>query len=417
MSFEFPVPVQIAYYRLERAITRPLRWLTFGRLWKRQVLVAKITGSYGKTTTSRMLAAILKASGHTVGLWCSDGVLVDGRQMPGTGRSSYYGARRVLRHRNITAAVLECTVGGHVMQGQYAPRCDAAALLNVSDMHTGQYGLQIVEDTARIKQSIAQTSTGSLVVNLDDRHSGVLADTRSGSAVTGFSMDPKNPALHHLISRGGRSITLSEDGAKIVVLCPDGECEVLARLASIPETAGGTARHVAANAMAAAGLALSLGVDEDAIRTGLEGDGFASHLKPRFRVFDTPRLQLVLDKALGPLALQNGVRATGRIRVSGKRVAIVSAPDATSDDMFGQMAASVTGEFDYFVCYGAAANRYAIALENAAVAIDLIVRETDLVSACEIARALVEDGGLIYVQIAYPDQHEPIMAALGVASS
>jgi cyanophycin synthetase len=124
-----------------------------------------------------MLAAILKASGHTVGLWSSDGVLVDGNQMPGTTRSCYYGARRVLRHKTITAAVLECTAGGQVMQGQYAPRCDAAALLNVSNMHTGQYGLQTVEDIARVKQSIVETSTGAVVVNLDDPHSTAVTPT------------------------------------------------------------------------------------------------------------------------------------------------------------------------------------------------------------------------------------------------
>ena len=174
MALEFPVPVQIAYYRLERAITRPFRQVLFGRVWKRNILVAKITGSYGKTTTSRMLAGILKASGHMVGLWCSDGVLVDGHQMPGTGRSCYYGARRVFRHKNITAAVLECTVGGQIMQGQYVPRCDVAALLNVSDMHKGQYGLQSIEDTARVKRSIVETSTGSIVINLDDRFSATL---------------------------------------------------------------------------------------------------------------------------------------------------------------------------------------------------------------------------------------------------
>ncbi len=415
MPIEFPVPVQIAYYRLERALTRPLRWLTFGRLWKRGILVAKITGSYGKTTTSRMLAAILKASGHTVGLWCSDGVLVDGQQRPGTGRSSYYGARRVFRHNNITAAVLECTVGGQVTQGQYAPRCDAAALLNVSDMHEGQYGLEIVEDTARYKQAIVQTSTGSLVVNLDDRHSAVLADTRPANAITGFSMDPQNPVLQQLVSRGGWSITMSEDGEQIVLLRADGAFEVLARLASIPETAGGTARHVAANAMAAAGLALRLGADTDAVRAGLEGEAFASHLTPRFSIIEAPRFTLVLDKALGPLAVRHGVQATRRIRAPGKRVAIVSAPDATTDDMLGQMVAAVTGEFDHFVCHGTSANRYATALENAPVANDLIVREEDLVSACKTARELVADAGLIYVQVAYPDDHEPAKSALGVS--
>ncbi|MEM7636390.1 MAG: Mur ligase family protein [Pseudomonadota bacterium] len=415
MPFEFPIPVQIAYYRIERAITRPVRWLAFGRVWKRRILVAKITGSYGKTTTSRMLAAILKASGHTVGLWCSDGVLVDGRQMPGTGRSCYYGARRVFRHKNVTAAVLECTVGGQVMQGQYAPRCDVAVLLNVSDMHKGQYGLDTVEDTARVKQSIVRTSTGGLVVNLDDANSAALADTWPASAVTGFSMDPQSPAVRKLISHGGRSITLSDDGEQIVLLGPAGDLEVLARLASIPETAGGTARHVAANAMASAGLALSLGTDIDSIRTGLEGDAFAGHLKARFSIVDAPRFKLVLDKALGPMALKNGVQATARIEVSGRRVAILSAPDATTDDMLSQMAAAVANEFEGFVCHGAAGDRYAAALENSTVSDDMIFREKDRVSACKTALDLVKEQGLIYVQVAYPDHHKPIKVALGIA--
>jgi cyanophycin synthetase len=212
MPLRLPDPVQIAYYRLERLVTRPVRNLVFGRFWKRNVLVAKVTGSYGKTTTSRMLAAVLKAAGHTVGLSCSDGIVVDGRQMPGTGRSCYYGARRVFRYREVTAAVLECTVGGEVLQGQYIPRCHAAALLNVSDMHNGQYGLETVEDTARIKQSIVATSLGPIVINLDDPHCAALARSRDGSLITGFSMEPANPALFEVLKRGGRAITLDGDG-------------------------------------------------------------------------------------------------------------------------------------------------------------------------------------------------------------
>ena len=94
----------------------------------------------------------------------------------------------------------------------------------------------------------------------------------------------------------------------------------------------------------------------------------------------------------------------------------MSAPQATTDDMLSQMAAAVAGEFDVFVCCGAVADRYAMALENTPVSTDKIFREKELVSACKTARDLVEDEGLIYVQVAYPDRHEPIKAALGVAS-
>lgn len=412
MPFKFPVPVQIAYYRLERAITRPFRQTVFGRVWKRDVLVAKITGSYGKTTTSRMLAGILKTSGHTVGLSCSDGVLVDGRQMPGTGRSCYYGARRVFRHKNITAAVLECTVGGHIMQGQYAPRCNVAALLNVSDMHKGQYGLQSIEDTARVKQSIVQTSTGAIVINLDDPVSEALADTWAAGAVVGYSMNRDNPALGNLLGTGGRCITLSEDGDQIMLLSRGTAPEGLARVVSIPETAGGFAKHIAANAMAASGMALSLGVVPPLIREGLEKEAFAVHLKPRFRIVQSSDFQVVLDKALGPLALEKGVQAQSQIQVSGNRAAVLSAPEATMDDMLSDMAAIVSSKFDCFVCHGSNADRLARALESASIPGEAICCQPDLVSACKRARTVLEADGLIYVQVAYPNHHDLVLAAL-----
>jgi cyanophycin synthetase len=415
VRFEIPIPIQIAWYKAERAFTRPLRHLTFGRIWKRNILVAKITGSYGKTTTSRMLAAILKASGHTVGLWSSDGVLVDGKQMPGTGRSCYYGARRVFRHKAITAAVLECTAGGQVMQGQYAPRCNTAALLNVSNMHTGQYGLQTVEDIARVKQSIVETSTGAVVVNLDDPYSTAVAANRPAALVTGFSMNPGNHALQDLLQQGGNSITLSDDEDYLVLLSATGKPEKLARIAAIAETANGTARHVAANAMAAAGLALSLGASKHAIRSGLEQEPFAAHLKPRFSVLEAPGFKLVLDKALGPAALVQGVQAQARIDAAGKRVAVLSAPPATTDDMITQMAAAVADQFDALICRGNAASRYAMALASTAHGASDVLEEPDLDAACKKAKSLAGANGLVYVQVAYPHHHDEIRQALGIS--
>jgi cyanophycin synthetase len=412
VRFEIPVPIQIAWYKAERALTRPIRQLMFGRFWKRDILVAKITGSYGKTTTSRMLAVILKASGHTVGLWSSDGVLVDGKQMPGTTRSCYYGARRVFRHKTITAAVLECTAGGQVMQGQYVPRCDAAALLNVSNMHTGQYGLQTVEDIARVKQSIVETSTGAVVVNLDDPHSTAVARNRPAGQSRAFSMNPGNAALQDLLLQGGNSITLNDDGEFIVLLSLTGKPVQLARIATIPETANGLAMHVTANAMAAAGLALSLGIEQDAIRLGLEHCPFAAHLKPRFSVVEAPTFKLVLDKALGPAALAQGVQAQAGIEITGKRVAILSAPSTTTNDMIAEMANSAAGQFDVFICHGNSASRYAKALVDATANAEKIFKELDLISACKKARTLVGPNGLVYVQIAYPQDHADVRQTL-----
>ncbi len=153
--------------------------------------------------------------------------------------------------------------------------------------------------------------------------------------------------------------------------------------------------------MAAAAMAVCLGAAPSFIRAGLEEEPFAVHLKPRFRVVKLSDSHLVLDKALGPLALENGLRAQSRIQVSGNRVAVMSAPEATMDDMLSRMASIVSGGFDCFVCHGATADRLTRALESASIPGEAIYCEVDLASACKRAGAVLQADGLIYVQVAY----------------
>ena len=98
--------------------------------------------------------------------------------------------------------------------------------------------------------------------------------------------------------------------------------------------------------------------------------------------------------------------------VSGNRVAVLSVLEATTDDMLSNMAASVSGKFDVIVCHGATADRLARALENASIPSDVIYCEPDLASACKRARTVLHADGLIYVQVAYPNHHDLVLAAL-----
>jgi cyanophycin synthetase len=194
--------------------------------------VALVTGSDGRTTTTRLVAAMLQAAGHRVGYCCSDGVFVDGEAVEHGDWSGPLGARRVLRDPAVTAAVLETAPGGLLRRGLAVPRATAAVVTNVAADHLGAYGIHDVEDLARVALGVARAlgDHGTLVLNADD---AVLMRVAEGLAVRTRTFGASGPWPPHVP--------------------PAGE---------MPLTAGGAARHEVANARAAAHTAALLGVSD-----------------------------------------------------------------------------------------------------------------------------------------------------------
>ncbi|HRP07305.1 MAG TPA: Mur ligase family protein, partial [Gemmatimonadales bacterium] len=113
--------------------------------------IALVTGSNGKTTTTRLIAAMLRSQGHVVGYCCTDGVFIGDEMIASGDYSGPEGARRVLTDRRVTAAVLETARGGLLRRGLVVPRADAAVITNVAGDHFGDYGIDSLEDLARVK--------------------------------------------------------------------------------------------------------------------------------------------------------------------------------------------------------------------------------------------------------------------------
>ncbi|MFL9967143.1 Mur ligase family protein, partial [Paraburkholderia sediminicola] len=103
--------------------------------------IASITGTNGKTTTSRMLAQIMKLAGYTVGLGTTDGVYIDGRMTLAGDMTGVSSARMILADCAVDVAVLETARGGLLRRGLGYPECNVAACLNVSADHLGLRGI------------------------------------------------------------------------------------------------------------------------------------------------------------------------------------------------------------------------------------------------------------------------------------
>ncbi len=132
--------------------------------------VALVTGSNGKTTTTRLLAAMLARAGYTPGYTSTDGVWCAGHEVDHGDYSGPVGARLVLRDRRVTAAVLETARGGMLRRGLATHRAHVAIVTRVSADHMGEYGIHTLDDLGEAKLIVARALVpgGRLVLNAED---------------------------------------------------------------------------------------------------------------------------------------------------------------------------------------------------------------------------------------------------------
>jgi len=263
--------------------------------------VTLVTGSNGKTTTTRLLAAMLRDHGHTVGFTSTDGVQVGDVRVETGDWSGPLGAARVLGDPAVTAAVLETARGGLLRRGLVVRRADVAVITNVSEDHFGEYGIDTLDDLARVKGLVARVLGGGgvLVLNGDDAR-----------------LSPNGPddAAVPPCARPCR------DGVRVVRFSLARPWpEWLPPTEEIPITAGGRAMYNAANALAAALAARALGVPDPAIAGTLRRFGTRAEDNPgRMVREEVGGVTLLFDYAHNPAGLRALLEvARGEVELEG----------------------------------------------------------------------------------------------------
>ena len=255
-----------------------------------------ITGTNGKTTTTRLLAHIIRESGKHVG-WCSSsGVYIDGELVLDGDYTGPSGARRVLDDPLVEVAVLETARGGILLRGLGYESNDVGVMLNVSADHLDMQGIETVETLAEVKSTVIQVTRpeGTVVLNADD--SLVLAQRpRVEAAITLTSQHADNPAIPTHVAAGGRAVV--RDGDAVVLLEGNSRTRLF-QLDDAPMTYGGRARHMVENVLAASAAALGLGITPDVLARGVATfTPDVHHNVGRLNVFDVAGRIVVVDYA------------------------------------------------------------------------------------------------------------------------
>jgi cyanophycin synthetase len=258
-----------------RTLTRALRTIqdaaTGAPAWirdpDRRMPVISISGTNGKTTTTRMISHILRTAGRHTGATTSDGVLFDEVLVEAGDLTGPYGARSVLANPDVDVAVLETARGGMMLRGVGYESNDASVLTNVSSDHMDLYGVHTLPELAEVKSVICRMTRpdGVVVLNADDDLVAAVA-ARVRAQVWLFSMAPRSAKIRRHLARGGTAFVL--EGDSLVEVDAEGRRPIIA-VADVPATLHGLARHNIANGLAAAAGARALGATHEQVADGL----------------------------------------------------------------------------------------------------------------------------------------------------
>ena len=233
-----------------------------------RVPIVSVTGTNGKTTTTRLLAHIARYAGHHVGLTTTEGVYIDSEQIIRGDCTGPASAQAVLRDPTVTFAALETARGGMLRFGLGYDRADVGVVTNIAADHLGLRDIETLEDLARLKALVVERLApgGAAVLNAEDAMSDYLA-SRAKARVAYFSLDPANERFRAHVAAGGLGAVMDHHDTlslyRATLRIP------LVHARQVPITFDGKARFNIANALAAALAAFAAGIDLDDIRGGL----------------------------------------------------------------------------------------------------------------------------------------------------
>lgn len=268
-----------------------------------RIPIVAVTGTNGKTTTTRLIAQMVMHAGFTTGFTTTDGIYINEEQINEGDAAGPFSARVLLKDNSVEFAVLECARGGLLRSGLAFDKCDVAVVTNVAADHLGLGGINTLEQLAKAKSVVPETvkENGYAILNADDDLVYAMKD-RLKSKVALFSLYSDNSRIEQHCAEGGLAAFVDEG---YLFLRRGRNLIPVEEVKNVPVTFGGSATFNIYNVLAACLAAYTSKINLNVISQALRTFKPSNETMPgRMNLFSFSDFTVLLDYAHNPHALQ-----------------------------------------------------------------------------------------------------------------
>ncbi|MDF7813642.1 cyanophycin synthetase [Hymenobacter sp. YC55] len=319
---------------LPRNVAEPVVDMLFPPGCDSRIPIIAITGTNGKTTTTRLIAHMITAKGYKVGFTTTDGIYIQGRQLQKGDCTGGVSAEFVLKDPTINYAVLETARGGMLRSGLGFHTCDIAVVTNVAADHLGMRDIHTVEEMAAVKGVLPRTvrKNGWAVLNADDDLVYAMRE-KVDCRVALFSMDERNPRILDHVEAGGVAAVYEEG---YVTIYKNSYKLRIDRAAEFPVTFGGRATFNIENSLATALTGYLAGMEREDIKLALRTFvPSASKTPGRMNLFKFPKFEVIVDYAHNTHGLENFAKFLDATEATRKIGMVSGLGDRRDEDTLG----------------------------------------------------------------------------------
>jgi len=312
-----------------------------------RIPIIAVTGTNGKTTTTRLIAHIVKNNGYKVGFTTSDGIYVQNHMMEKGDTTGPISAEYILKDPTVEFAVLETARGGILRSGLGFSRCDIGIITNIQEDHLGLSDIHTLDDLARVKSTVVKSvkKDGWAILNAEDEQCLKIANELSCN-VAYFSMDENNPKAKQF-SKEGKIVAVYENG---FITIKKGEWKIrVERATHVPLTMGGKAKFMIANVLAATLAAYLQGFKTDDISLSLQTFiPSAAQTPGRMNIFEFKRFKVLIDFAHNPAGYKGVEEFLSSVEAT-KKIGIIAGVGDRRDEDIKECAAIAARMFDHII--------------------------------------------------------------------
>jgi cyanophycin synthetase len=312
-----------------------------------RIPIIAVTGTNGKTTTTRLIAHIVKNNGYRVGFTTSDGIYVQNHLMEKGDTTGPISAEYILKDPTVEFAVLETARGGILRSGLGFSRCDIGIITNIQADHLGLSDIHTLDDLARVKATVVRSikKDGWAILNAEDDQCLKIANELSCN-VAYFSMDENNPKVVQF-AKEGKIVAVYENG---FITIKKGEWKIrVERATHVPLTMGGKAKFMISNVLAATLAAYLQGFKTEDISLSLQTFiPSAAQTPGRMNIFEFKKFKVLIDFAHNPSGYKGVEEYLSSVEAT-KKIGIIAGVGDRRDEDIKECATIAARMFDHII--------------------------------------------------------------------